>query len=49
MKLIDRILNSKDPPSPKQPDTCKGCVWGRWEAAKQFCSKQVCVKEGGKK
>jgi hypothetical protein len=29
----------------KQPQQCKGCIYGRWEGSKQFCSKQVCVKD----
>ncbi|RAW18479.1 hypothetical protein DC345_04950 [Paenibacillus taichungensis] len=29
----------------KQPEKCKGCVWGRWDGVKQFCSRPVCPKE----
>lgn len=29
---------------PKQPTKCKGCVWGRWDGVKQFCSRPVCPK-----
>ncbi|MBD2860542.1 hypothetical protein [Paenibacillus oceani] len=29
----------------KQPDKCMACVWGRWEASRQFCMLPVCVKE----
>lgn len=29
---------------PKQPKTCKGCIWGNWDGMKQFCSKQTCIK-----
>ncbi|OXM84595.1 hypothetical protein CF651_18990 [Paenibacillus rigui] len=27
----------------KQPAKCRGCIWGRWEGTKQFCSKQKCI------
>ncbi|MCY9593735.1 hypothetical protein [Paenibacillus chitinolyticus] len=37
-------IRVKDPP--QQPLVCKGCIWGRWEAASQFCSKQVCIRGG---
>ncbi|RUT46430.1 hypothetical protein EJP82_11290 [Paenibacillus anaericanus] len=26
-----------------QPEFCKGCIWGRWEGTKQFCSRPRCV------
>ncbi|EFM10155.1 hypothetical protein PaecuDRAFT_3114 [Paenibacillus curdlanolyticus YK9] len=29
---------------PKQPDHCKGCIWGRWTGAKQVCSVPRCFK-----
>lgn len=29
----------------KQPYKCVGCVWGRWDGTKQFCSRVVCVKD----
>lgn len=29
----------------RQPAKCVWCVWGRWEASRQFCMKPVCVKE----
>lgn len=29
----------------KQPDKCVNCVWGRWEASRQFCMKPFCEKE----
>jgi|GEM_PF-6405364 len=37
----------KDPPEYKQPNKCKGCMWGEWTGTKQFCSKQalMCVKK----
>ena len=30
---------------PKQPQRCKGCIWGSWDGMKQFCSKLSCIKE----
>lgn len=35
----------KEPCLYKQPDKCVACVWGRWEASRQFCMKPVCEKE----
>ncbi|WP_158289587.1 hypothetical protein [Paenibacillus flagellatus] len=29
----------------RQPDKCVACVWGRWEASRQFCMMPLCVKE----
>jgi hypothetical protein len=29
----------------KQPPRCVACVWGRWEASRQFCMMPVCIKE----
>ncbi|WP_158606478.1 hypothetical protein [Paenibacillus ginsengarvi] len=29
----------------KQPDKCVACIWGRWEASRQFCMRPVCVRE----
>ncbi|MDF2714080.1 MAG: hypothetical protein K0R28_1005 [Paenibacillus sp.] len=29
----------------KQPSRCVACVWGRWEASRQFCMMPVCIKE----
>jgi hypothetical protein len=29
---------------PKQLKKCVNCVWGNWDGMKQFCSKQICVK-----
>ncbi|TMV48104.1 hypothetical protein FE783_19315 [Paenibacillus mesophilus] len=29
----------------KQPVKCVACVWGRWEASRQFCMLPVCIKE----
>lgn len=29
----------------RQPGKCVACVWGRWEASRQFCMMPVCVKE----
>ncbi|GAA3410410.1 hypothetical protein ACFFNY_21790 [Paenibacillus hodogayensis] len=28
----------------KQPEKCVSCVWGRWEASRQFCMMPVCVR-----
>lgn len=30
---------------PKQPMKCQHCIWGRWDALKQFRSKINCIKE----
>ncbi|WP_229753391.1 hypothetical protein [Paenibacillus segetis] len=35
-------LRSSTPES-IQPELCKGCIWGRWEGTKQFCSRPQCV------
>ncbi|GAB6990871.1 hypothetical protein JCM16418A_29210 [Paenibacillus pini] len=38
---------NKKPPV-RQSLRCKGCIWGKWEASAQFCSKPiVCVKPDG--
>ncbi|MEF2964938.1 hypothetical protein V3851_03770 [Paenibacillus sp. M1] len=29
-----------------QPETCIGCIWGRFEGTRQFCSLPRCVLEG---
>lgn len=29
----------------KQPDKCKGCVWGKWTGTKQTCFWLKCKKE----
>ena len=29
-----------------QPEKCRGCIWGRWEASKQFCSRIKCPRDG---
>lgn len=28
----------------EQPKKCIGCIWGRWDGMKQYCSKINCVK-----
>ncbi|GGF77349.1 hypothetical protein GCM10010912_23050 [Paenibacillus albidus] len=45
---MNEVRRLREPPEPKQPVKCKGCVWGKWEAAAQFCSKPIhCVKLDG--
>lgn len=34
--------------SNQQPAKCRGCIWGRLEGSRQFCSRIRCVKEGEK-
>ncbi|WP_239630778.1 hypothetical protein [Paenibacillus sp. H1-7] len=29
---------------PHQPKKCAGCVWGRWDGIKQYCSRVNCIK-----
>lgn len=36
-----KVIHIKEP---RQPKKCKGCVWGRWDGVKQFCSRPVCQK-----
>lgn len=45
---MKRIKSLKEPPVSKQPVKCKGCIWGVWEEAAQFCAKPLgCIKVGG--
>ncbi|MDH6370566.1 hypothetical protein M2444_002346 [Paenibacillus sp. PastF-3] len=38
----------REPPDKQQLVICKGCIWGRWEASIQFCSKAIgCVRANG--
>lgn len=32
----------------QQPEKCRGCVWGRWDGVKQFCSMPRCVRYDAK-
>lgn len=42
------VRRHREPPAPKQPVNCKGCIWGVWEAPVQFCSKPIgCVRADG--
>ncbi|WP_213655764.1 hypothetical protein [Paenibacillus vini] len=46
--------NNKNPPARipdddvdwSQPKCCIGCIWGRFEGSRQFCSLPRCVLEG---
>ncbi|ETT45235.1 hypothetical protein C162_21903 [Paenibacillus sp. FSL R7-269] len=46
-KAMNQARRFIEPPEPKQPVKCKGCVWGKWEASAQFCAKPICVKQDG--
>lgn len=37
--------NLNDDSPYRQPEKCVSCVWGRWEASRQFCMLPVCIKE----
>jgi predicted Zn-ribbon and HTH transcriptional regulator len=28
----------------RQPEKCRGCVWGTWNGTVQYCSRPVCVR-----
>jgi hypothetical protein len=29
----------------RQPDLCKGCIWGEWTGTKQFCGRVICQRK----
>lgn len=40
----DREPALPDEPMYKQPAKCVACVWGRWEASRQFCMMPTCIR-----
>lgn len=42
--VIELNKSKEDIVTAVQPLACKGCIWGRWEGVKQFCSMPECAK-----
>ncbi|MEF3302400.1 hypothetical protein [Paenibacillus sp. GYB003] len=42
---MNGTIREKDECMYRQPAKCVACVWGRWEASRQFCMRPVCDRD----